>query len=134
MDMLRKTTLTVALLLIAALTITACGGGEASTDTSASTGDELFQQTTIGSLAGCKTCHSLEPGVIIIGPSLAGIGTLAESRVTGVSAEDFLRQSILDPNAHLVEGFPANVMPNTYQKQLTEEQVEALVNYMLALK
>lgn len=134
MDMLRKTTLTVALLLIAALTITACGGGETSTDTSTSTGDELFQQTTIGSLAGCKTCHSLEPEVVIIGPSLAGIGTLAESRVAGVSAEDYLMQSILDPNVHLVEGYPANVMPNTYQKQLTEDQLEALVNYMLALK
>lgn len=132
--MLRKTTLTVALLLIAVMSITACGGGEAGTETSTSTGDELFQQPTIGTLAGCKTCHSLEPEVVIIGPSLAGIGTLAESRVTGVSAEDYLRQSILDPNTHLVEGFPANVMPNTYQKQLTEDQVEALVDFMLALK
>jgi mono/diheme cytochrome c family protein len=132
--MLRKTTLTVALLLIAALTITACGGGDTGSNSSTSTGDELFQEATIGSLAGCKTCHSLEPEVVIIGPSLAGIGTLAESRVTGVLAEDYLRQSILDPNAHLVEGFPANVMPNTYQKQLTEEQIEALVNYMLTLK
>jgi mono/diheme cytochrome c family protein len=132
--MLRKTTLTVALLLIAALTITACGGGDTGSNSSTSTGDELFQEATIGSLAGCKTCHSLEPDVVIIGPSLAGIGTLAESRVTGVLAEDYLRQSILDPNAHLVEGFPANVMPNTYQKQLTEEQIEALVNYMLTLK
>lgn len=132
--MLRKTTLTVALLLITALTITACGGGDTGSNSSTSTGDELFQEATIGSLAGCKTCHSLEPDVVIIGPSLAGIGTLAESRVTGVLAEDYLRQSILDPNAHLVEGFPANVMPNTYQKQLTEEQIEALVNYMLTLK
>ncbi len=132
--MLRKTTLTVALLLIAALTITACGGGDTGSNSSTSTGDELFQEATIGSLAGCKTCHSLEPDVVIIGPSLAGIGTLAESRVTGVLAEDYLRQSILDPNAHLVEGFPANVMPNTYQKQLTEEQIDALVNYMLTLK
>jgi mono/diheme cytochrome c family protein len=132
--MLRKTTLTVALLLIAALTITACGGGDTGSNSSTSTGDELFQEATIGSLAGCKTCHSLEPEVVIIGPSLAGIGTLAESRVTGVLAADYLRQSILDPNAHLVEGFPANVMPNTYQKQLTEEQIEALVNYMLTLK
>ncbi len=132
--MLRKTTLTVALLLIVALTITACGGGDKGSNSSTSTCDELFQEATIGSLAGCKTCHSLEPDVVIIGPSLAGIGTLAESRVTGVLAEDYLRQSILDPNAHLVEGFPANVMPNTYQKQLTEEQIEALVNYMLTLK
>ena len=132
--MLRKTTLTVALLLSAVLSMTACGGGDTGADTSASTGDELFQQTTIGTLAGCKTCHSLEPEVVIIGPSLAGIGTLAASRVTGLSAEDYLRQSILDPNAYLVEGYPKSVMPNTYQKQLSEEQVEALVDYMLGLK
>lgn len=132
--MMRKTTLTVALLMIVALTITACGGGEGGSDNGANAGDEIFQQATIGTLAGCKTCHSLEPGVVIIGPSLASIGTEADARVAGVSAEDYLRQSILDPNAHLVEDFPASIMPNTYQNQLTEEQVDALVNYMLTLK
>ena len=132
--MLRKTTLTVALLMIIALTITACGGDDGGSDTAANAGDELFQQATIGTLAGCKTCHSLEPGVIIIGPSLASIGAEADGRVAGVSAEDYLRQSILDPNAHLVEDFPASIMPNTYQNQLTEEQVDALVNYLLTLK
>lgn len=132
--MLPKTTGAVALLLIAVLALTACGGGEGGSNNSVIAGDELFQQATIGTLAGCKTCHSLEPGVIIIGPSMAGIGAQADLRIPGMSAEEYLRQSILDPNAHLVEAYPANIMPNTYEKQLTKEQVEALVNYMLGLK
>ena len=132
--MLRKTTLTVAVVLVLALAITACGGDKDSTGNSTKSGEELFQQATIGTLAGCKTCHSLEPGVVIIGPSLAEIGVQADSRVEGVAAADYLRQSIIDPNAHLVEGYPANIMPNTYQNQLTEDQIEALVNYMLTLK
>lgn len=132
--MLRKTTLIVAVLLIVALAATACGGGEEDSGKSSKSGEELFQQATLGTLAGCKTCHSLEPGVVIIGPSLAAIGVEADSRVEGVAAADYLRQSIIDPNAHLVEGYPANIMPNTYQNQLSEDQVEALVSYMLTLK
>ena len=97
-------------------------------------GKELYEQATIGSAAGCKTCHSLEPGVIIIGPSMAGIGTHAASVVPGMSAEEYLKQSILDPNAHVVENFPPSVMPNVFDTQLTEEQVNQLVAFMLSLE
>jgi mono/diheme cytochrome c family protein len=132
--MLRKMTFTIFFLLIFIPAISACGSEGGASTKAVNSGEELFQQATIGSLAGCKTCHSLEPGVVIIGPSIAGIGSQAEARIAGVSAEDYLRQSILDPNAYLVEGFPANIMPNTYHSQLTEEQIEALVTYMLTLE
>jgi hypothetical protein len=50
-----------------------------------------------------------------------------------MSAEEYLRQSISDPNAYVVEGFPASVMPNTYVKDLTEEDIHNLVAYMLSM-
>lgn len=119
--------------LLAFLALTACGGGE-STEVSAKPGKELFEQATLGGAAGCKTCHSLEPGVTIIGPSLADIGSAAGSKVSGLSGEEYLRQSITDPNAYVVDGYPASVMPNVYGERLTGEQIDQLLAYMLSLK
>jgi Cytochrome c len=121
--------------LITALILSACGGSESSnTQDSAETGQALFEKPALGSVAGCKTCHSLEPGVIVIGPSLAGIGSSAGTRVENETAEEYLKESILTPDAYLVEGFPAGVMPNSYGSQLSPEEVDSLVGFLLTLK
>lgn len=120
-------------ILIISLLITACGGSN-DLERTPESGKALFEKTTLGSAAGCKTCHSLEPGVVIIGPSLAGIGNLAGTRVEGSSAEAYLKESILKPDAYLVEGYPAGVMPKTYASNLTSEEVDSLVAFMETLK
>lgn len=131
-----------AILLIFMLLLAACGGAEAPTVEEAeagaalpgdpASGQELFQQTTIDSTPGCTTCHSLEPGVTRIGPSLAGITERAGQRVPDLSAEEYLRQSIVEPDAHLVEGF-SNIMYQNYEDMLSEEQIDDLVAYLLTL-
>jgi len=95
-------------------------------------GKELFNQNPLGQNAGCVTCHSTEPGVQLVGPSLAGIATTAAERVDGMSAEDYIRQSILEPNAYTVEGFPEGLMPA--YSDLSPEQIDALVAYLMTLK
>ena len=123
------------LLLALTVVLAACGGGGGETsDSAAKAGEELFAQSVIGSQAGCATCHSLDEGVVVVGPSMAGIGSRAGSTVAGQSAEDYLKESILDPDAYLVEGFPAGTMPQVWQDELTSEQVDQLVAYMLTLK
>src|SRR5687768_2029510 len=64
-----------------------------------------------GGAAGipCMSCHSLD-GTKIVGPSWQGLGDRAGSRVDGLSAVDYLRQSITDPSAYVVEGYD-DVMP-----------------------
>ncbi len=121
------------LILVCGLILAACSGDNSTAGDSIKSGKELYEQATLGSAAGCKTCHSLEPGAVIIGPSMAGIGTVAASRVSGMSAEEYLKKSIVDPNAYVVDGFPASVMPNTYINQLTEEEIDKLVAYLLSL-
>jgi len=121
-------------LVLASLTLAACGGGDGAGADSADAGEQLFKKSTVGTTAGCKTCHSLEPGAVIVGPSLAGIASRAGNLVSGVSAEDYLRQSILEPDAYLVKGYPASVMPKVWGEQLSEEQVNGLVEYLLTLK
>ena len=123
-----KKNLTLLFVLLLALTVvlTACGGGGGeTTDSAAKAGEELFAQTVIGSQAGCITCHSLDAGVVIVGPSMDGIGN---------RGEDYLKESILDPDAQLVDGFPAGTMPQVWGDELTSEQVDQLVAYLLTLK
>ncbi len=133
MKMRQKTGILFLIILAFALVIAACGGSGA-TEKSSESGEAIFEKAALGSAAGCKTCHSLEPGVVIIGPSLAGIGAQAGSRVEGEDAKTYLKESILKPDAYVVEGFPAGVMPKTYDSQLTPEEVDSLVAYMLTLK
>ena len=113
-----------------------CGGssGDEEPAGSAQAGEKLFKQATIGNQAGCTTCHSLEAGVILVGPSLADIGSQADKRVSGLSAQEYLRQSIVDPNAYTLDGFAANVMPMVWSDELTEEQVDDLIAFLLTLK
>jgi len=113
-------------LLVASVVLVACGGGGGGSDDAAKAGEALFAQTVIGSQPGCKTCHSLDPGVVIVGPSLAGLGSKDNA--------DTIRESILDPNAVLEEGFPADTMPAVWADELSSEQIDQLVAYLVTLK
>ena len=83
--------------------------------------------------AKCATCHALVPDTIIIGPSLNGIATRAETRVEGQTADEYIQLSILRPGDYLVEGFN-NVMITNFSKELTNEDMNALVAFLLTLK
>jgi len=136
---MRKPMFILALILVVSLA--ACGGGSAPAGEEGEpaggdvgAGEALFAQSSVGTQAGCTTCHSLEPGVTLVGPSVANIGAEAGSRVSGVSAEDYLRQSILEPNAYVVEGFGEGIMPGGYGDELSEQQLNDLVAYLQSLK
>lgn len=132
--MKKNLSLILTLVFILSVVLIACGGSGEATDDTASAGEKLFAQTVTGAQAGCITCHSLDAGVVIVGPSMAGIAGRAGSTVAGQSAEDYLSESILNPDAYLVEGFPAGTMPQVWGDELTDEQVDQLVAYMLTLK
>jgi len=129
--------LVTAIILFSALLV-ACGGEKSGDSTSGDSdrGEALYHQTIIGPNAapGCVTCHSLEMGKTLVGPSHAGIATKAASVVPGMSAEDYLRESIVTPDAHVTDGFTAGVMYQNYSKDLTEQEINDLVAYLMTLK
>ncbi len=64
---------------------------------------------------------------------MAGIADVAGERVEGLSAEEYLLESIVDPLAH-VEGVWRTPMPEDYVDLLTEQDIEDLIVYMLQLE
>jgi mono/diheme cytochrome c family protein len=75
---------------------------------------------------GCGGCHTL---------AAAGSGG-----VTGPNLDEFLapddnaaavEEMIVDPNAEIAKGFPANVMPQNYGETLTKKEIEDLVQYLI---
>ncbi len=75
---------------------------------------------------GCGACHKFGTQVGALGPDLSSIGANRDS--------DFLRRSILDPNADISEGYMPNLMPPIYAAQLSTEELELIVKYLTGLK
>ncbi|MBC8042795.1 MAG: cytochrome c oxidase subunit II [Rhizobacter sp.] len=82
----------------------------------------------------CATCHSVN-GSAGNGPTWKGIYGRQEkiSDGTSVKADDnYIRESILEPGAKVVAGYQ-NIMP-TYQGQLKDKQIDAIIAYMKTIK
>ena len=94
-------------------------------------GAELFQERVVGSVPGCVTCHSLDEGVTLVGPSLFGIADRAATRVPWLSADDYVRQSIVEPDAFVVPDFAAGQMAGGWAQVLSETQIDSLITYLL---
>jgi mono/diheme cytochrome c family protein len=70
---------------------------------------------------GCAGCHQRgDLGQFEIGPNLTGLGERA--------TEEYVRQSIRDPQAFLVEGYQGIDMP---MLRLTEADLDVLVDFLL---
>ena len=78
----------------------------------------------------CIGCHSLDGSEGKYGPSMKGISERAGERVPGLTAEAYLRQSILEPNATIVGDYP-NKMGAIHAALLSYEEIEDLVAFML---
>lgn len=91
-------------------------------------GQKLYSQR------GCKQCHSVD-GTAGIGPSFKGIWGHSQVLSGGGSVvveENYVRESILNPQAKVVLGFEP-VMP-TYQGRLKDKEITAIIEYLKTLK
>jgi cytochrome c oxidase subunit 2 len=91
-------------------------------------GRKLYQ------VRGCQQCHSVD-GSAKIGPSFRGIYGEPQALSDGskiVVDENYIRESILEPQAKVVAGFEP-VMP-TYQGRLKDAEIDALIQYIKSLE
>jgi len=90
-----------------------------------SRGKALFRQN-------CSSCHAVQRGVVGgFGPNLHNIGETAGQRVDGLHAQDYILQSILDPEAYRAEG--SGHMPSGTVAGVPVEIVRSLVGYLSSL-
>ena len=108
---------------LAAALMAACGGAVAG---DIARGQQVFSQN-------CAACHSVSSGVVIVGPSLAGVATRAAANDDDRLPREVLRRSILSPQTEIVEGFK-NLMPPDFERKLVEADLEALLSYLMTLE
>ena len=82
----------------------------------------------------CVGCHSLD-GSRIVGPTFKGIwGQSVDTDKGAVKIdENYIRESILQPNAKIVNGYPGGVMP-TFAGQLNDDEVNSLIEFIKTVK
>ena len=73
---------------------------------------------------GCGNCHTFGPAGAsgTVGPNLSDV-------LKGKDSE-FVRRSIVEPNADIAPGFSPGVMPQTYEDQLSPKQLDDLVAFL----
>jgi hypothetical protein len=81
----------------------------------------------------CGRCHQIVGEGARSAPELTHIGTVAATRVPGVAAEAYIRESIVSPSSYIVPGYP-DVMPHGLQLTLSPADLDALVIYLTSLR
>lgn len=75
---------------------------------------------------GCGGCHAL---------AAAGSGGVTGPNLDEVlpgQAAAMIEESIIDPNAHIAKGYPANVMPANFKTIIKPSEIEQLVRYLIS--
>ena len=108
--------------------------------TEAAAATEVDLEATIAAVnkGGCTACHTIPdiPGAVgVVGPSLANIGLDGADRRPGYTAEEYIRESLLEPNAFTAPECPtgpciAGTMPQVW---LENDEVEVIVGYLSTL-
>ncbi|ACY14956.1 cytochrome c oxidase, subunit II [Haliangium ochraceum DSM 14365] len=82
----------------------------------------------------CFACHTVD-GSVRVGPSFQGAWGTSRNFTDGTSApmdENYVRDSILNPQGQVVQGFPPS-MPS-FQGQLSDKEITGLIEYIKSLK
>jgi cytochrome c oxidase subunit 2 len=82
---------------------------------------------------GCAACHTFTPAGAkgTVGPDLDKLAEQAQR--AGKPLQQFIRESIVDPNKYIEPGFPKGIMPTTFSS-LPKDQLDSLVSFLAGAK
>ncbi|MBX3015760.1 MAG: c-type cytochrome [Caldilineaceae bacterium] len=85
---------------------------------------------------GCGGCHNLDlpqaaNSLGQPGPNFGNLPETAGERVPGEDATTYVHNSIVNPNEYVNEGYIAGIMPQTFGEQMSEEELNSLVSWLL---
>lgn len=82
----------------------------------------------------CHTCHTLGRSGALRFPDLQGIGSRAAGRIPGLTATQYLAQSLYHPNDFIVPGFnPGMPEINKPPIGLTDDEIKTVIAYLESL-
>jgi mono/diheme cytochrome c family protein len=96
-------------------------------------GEQIFR-TGVDGAPPCLTCHQVtQDGYgFSLAPNLSGIAERAPERIAGMSAEQYLMDSILYPEHHVVSGYHVSMFAD-YAAYLSQQDIADLIAYLLTL-
>jgi mono/diheme cytochrome c family protein len=98
--------------------------------------DPISVGKTLAARNGCAVCHSID-GSAAVGPSWLGLYNSQEELTNGSTVtvdEEYLYESIVNPNASITAGFTENIMPIDFAEKLSTEQIQAIIMYIQSLQ
>ena len=99
---------------------------ETDTATLVSMGEELVRNK-----GGCLICHKITETGNERGPDLRGLGARAATRIPGMTAEQYITQSLREPQAYLVDGYPPIMPAAIYPPaDLSPTELKAVVAFL----
>lgn len=143
-----------------ALALTACGGGSAPEPTQAPPAAPAAEPTKVSADVvakgketfnkyGCQACHAIQGFAEgAVGPALDNLYTNAQQTIASAeykssegkatTVEEYIRESVLNPNAFVVAQCPTGpcpkgVMIQNFKDQISESELEALIGYLMTL-
>ena len=82
----------------------------------------------------CLTCHTIGKTGALRFPDLAGVDARAMTRVPGLNDVEYLAQSMYDPAAYVVAGFPPAMPPiNKPPIGLSDQEILSVIAYLQTL-
>jgi mono/diheme cytochrome c family protein len=119
------------LIAVCVALLAGCGGEETVSPTGPVEGTVPKQEPgnpaagkTVYADAGCAACHTFEAA-----GSTGKTGPNLDQSLQGKD-EDYVRESIVDPDAEIAAGFQAGLMPKNYGQQLDSKQIADLVAFL----
>ena len=100
----------------------------------AENGAELFETFQEAANYACSNCHLPTSEKTNIGPGLLNIKDRAAARIEGMTAAEYIYQSIVDSEAYTVEGFDPDLMPQNWADIYSDLQIFDIVAYLMTLE
>jgi cytochrome c551/c552 len=105
-------------------------GGSTGGSTGGSGGNAAAGKTIFTGSAGCSGCHTFTPAGATgtVGPNLDDIS--ADQKASGEPLDQFISDSITDPDKYIAKGFSPGIMPPDFGTSLSKADIADLVAFI----